>query len=146
MITHKENKIINHSNVKLFELVSDIKSYPYFLPWCLASRIHKSEKNFIIAELLVGFNIYREKFISHVNLNKKNFTINVNYAEGPFNHLKNKWVFKEHKDGCEIDFNVEFEFNSIIFQTAFERLFSNAVKKMVFAFEKRADKLYKNYK
>ena len=146
MITHKENKIINHSNVKLFELVSDIKSYPYFLPWCLASRIHKSEKNFIIAELLVGFNIYREKFISHVNLNKKNFTINVNYAEGPFNHLKNKWVFKEHKDGCEIDFNVEFEFNSIIFQTAIERLFSNAVKKMVFAFEKRADTLYKNYK
>ena len=54
--------------------------------------------------------------------------------------------FKEHKDGCEIDFIVEFEFNSIIFQTAIERLFSNAVKKMVFAFEKRADTLYKNQK
>ncbi len=142
MIVHKENKVLLHSQDKLFDLVADVKSYPQFLPWCLASRVHSKSDNFFIADLIVGFNIYREKFTSHVNINKKKFIIDVDYAEGPFNHLQNQWIFKKHSKGCEIIFKLEFEFSSSIIQNVIENLFSNAVKKMVFAFEQRANELY----
>ena len=66
----------------------------------------------------------------------------VEYAEGPFKYLKNSWVFRDHPDGCEIDFYVDFEFNSQLFQSVAETLFSEAVKRMVRAFETRADTLY----
>ena len=47
-----------------------------------------------------------------------------------------------HEQGCEIDFYVDFEFNSRILQTVIESLFTEAVKRMVRAFEARADDLY----
>ena len=68
--------------------------------------------------------------------------INVKYAEGPFRYLTNKWRFLPHPDGCEIDFYVDFEFNSRLLQSVIETLFTEAVKRMVKAFEDRADVLY----
>ena len=68
--------------------------------------------------------------------------ITVKYAEGPFKHLTNHWRFLDHPDGCEIDFYVDFEFNSRLLQSVIETLFTEAVKRMVRAFETRADTLY----
>ena len=68
--------------------------------------------------------------------------INVAYAEGPFKYLRNQWVFHPHPDGCEIEFYVDFEFNSRLLQSVIETLFTEAVKRMVRAFETRADALY----
>jgi Oligoketide cyclase/lipid transport protein len=51
-------------------------------------------------------------------------------------------VIKENPDGCEIEFMVDFKFKSIFLQTLMETLFNEAVKKMVKAFESRANQLY----
>ena len=91
---------------------------------------------------MIGFRLYRERFTSHVDFDLATKIIKVEYAEGPFKYLKNSWEFKDHPDGCEIDFYVDFEFKSQLFQSVVETLFSEAVKKMVNAFEKRADNLY----
>ena len=146
MKKHYEKRFVDHSPEQMFDLVSNVKSYPDFLPWCLGSRIISNDDNTLIADLIVGFQIYREKFRSKVILNKNENTIQVYYEDGPFKHLSNKWVFINNKSGCEINFYLEFEFKNIIFQTLIEKLFSEAVKKMVEAFEKRAEKIYKKYK
>ena len=146
MKKHYEKRFVDHSPEQMFNLVSNVKSYPDFLPWCLGSRIISNDDNTLIADLIVGFQIYREKFRSKVILNKNKNIIQVYYEDGPFKHLSNKWVFINHKSGCEINFYLEFEFKNIIFQTLIEKLFSEAVKKMVEAFEKRAEKIYKKYK
>ena len=73
------------------------------------------------------------------NINKK---IIVNYKDGPFEYLDNYWIFKDDKNGCEVEFMVDFKFKSVFLQTLMETLFSEAVKKMVRAFEKRANELY----
>ena len=44
--------------------------------------------------------------------------------------------------GCRIDFFVDFEFRSRLMQKLIEVLFSEAVRRMVGAFEKRAQDLY----
>ena len=33
-------EIIDHNAKELFEIVLDIESYPYFIPWCSAMKVH----------------------------------------------------------------------------------------------------------
>ena len=142
MTTHQEKRVIPHTPQNLYNLVQDVKTYPQFLPWCLAARIKSQDDDRMVADLIIGFRLYRERFTSYVNLKPDEMAILVEYAEGPFKYLKNSWVFRDHPDGCEIDFYVDFEFNSQLFQSVVETLFSEAVKRMVRAFETRADTLY----
>jgi coenzyme Q-binding protein COQ10 len=116
------------------------------LNFCHGVWPHVSAKNrrmIWTADLIIGFNMFRERFTSYVQLDPDTLEINVAYAEGPFKYLRNQWVFHPHPDGCEIEFYVDFEFNSRLLQSVIETLFTEAVKRMVRAFESRADALYK---
>ena len=99
-------------------------------------------KEKMVADLMIGFRLYRERFTSYVNMNQETLEIEVKYADGPFKYLQNSWKFLPHENGCEIDFYVDFEFQSRLFQSVIETLFSEAVRRMVYAFETRADALY----
>ena len=143
MTIHAEKRVINHRPEDLYALVADVQRYPEFLPWCLAARVREKSPIFLNADLIIGFNMFRERFTSHVDLDFDKLEITVKYAEGPFKHLTNHWRFVDHPDGCEIDFYVDFEFNSLLLQSVIETLFTEAVKRMVRAFEARADTLYK---
>ena len=142
MTVHAERRIIRHSPQELYDLVADVRSYPQFLPWCMAARIRREDRYALAADLIIGFQMFRERFTSHVNLNPEQLEIDVKYAEGPFKYLSNKWRFLPHPEGCEIDFYVDFEFNSRLLQSVIETLFTEAVRRMVKAFEDRADALY----
>ena len=88
----------------MFDLVADIEKYPEFLPWCVASRVISNDNNILIADLMIGFQVFKEKFRSRVKLDKKNMKISVSYEDGPFKFLTNIWEFNEEKDHCEINF------------------------------------------
>ena len=91
---------------------------------------------------MIGFQVFREKFRSNVNYDPENMIIEVSYEDGPFKFLTNKWEFKNYNDKCSVYFYLDFEFKNKFFQSIMEKLFSEAVKKMVAAFEQRANKLY----
>ena len=139
---HEERRIIKHTPSNLFKLVSDVKKYPEFLPWCLGARVKNNYKNNFEADLIIGFKIYKEIYSSQILLDNINKKIIVNYKDGPFEYLENYWVFKDNKNGCEVEFMVDFKFKSVFLQTLMETLFSEAVRRMVGAFEKRANELY----
>ena len=139
---HEECRVINHSPLNLFKLVSDVKKYPEFLHWCLGARIKNNSKNNSDADLIIGFKIYKEIYSSQISLDHFNKKIIVNYQDGPFEYLDNYWIFKDNKNGCEVEFMVDFKFKSVFLQTLMETLFSEAVRRMVGAFEKRADELF----
>ena len=143
---HEEKRIINHTPQNLYNLVSDVKKYPEFLPWCLGARVKNLLQNEFDADLIIGFKIYKEVYSSQILLDPNNYKIIVNYKDGPFEYMNNYWLFKENSAGCEIEFMVEFKFKSIFLQTVMESLFSEAVKKMVKAFENRANYLYNTTK
>ena len=142
MTVHEEKRVVRHSPEQLYALVADVRSYPQFLPWCLAARIRHQDEISLAADLIIGFRMFREKFTSYVDLDADALEINVRYAEGPFRYLTNKWRFLPHEEGSEIDFYVDFEFNSRLLQSVIETLFTEAVRRMVQAFETRADALY----
>ena len=48
MTTHSEQKFVPFTPDQLFEMVSDVQSYPKFLPWCVGPRIrspHDEQKD-----------------------------------------------------------------------------------------------------
>jgi coenzyme Q-binding protein COQ10 len=142
MPTHAEQRVLPYTQQQLFELVADIERYPEFLPWCVGARVRERRENFIVADLLIGFRMVRERFTSKVTLNRPG-RIDVAYTEGPFRYLDNHWLFEPVGEGsCRIDFFVDFEFRSRMLQKLIGVLFNEAVRRMVAAFEGRARQLY----
>jgi coenzyme Q-binding protein COQ10 len=142
MPTHAEKRVLPYTKEQMFDLVADVERYPEFLPWCLAARVRERRPDLVVADLLIGFKMFRERFTSRVEL-KRPTCIDVSYAEGPFRYLNNHWVFTDLPGGrCEIDFFVDFEFRSALLQKVIGLLFNEAVRRMVTAFEGRAKQLY----
>jgi coenzyme Q-binding protein COQ10 len=142
MPIHKEKRVLPYSPAQIYGLVIDIERYPDFLPWCQGARVRTRQDDLIVADLIIGFKMFRERFTSQVRPDAAGRRIDVVYAEGPFKYLENHWVFEDHPDGCQIDFYVDFEFRSKLLQKVIEGLFHEAVRRMVHAFETRADQLY----
>jgi coenzyme Q-binding protein COQ10 len=132
--------------MQLFELVADVPRYSEFLPWCHAGRIRRRESPTVqIAELAIGFGPFHEKFASRVVLQPDSPDgprIDTTGIEGPFRRLASRWTFHPHPEGCLIDFELEFDFRSMLLQQTVRLLFAEAVKRMVGAFEARANQLY----
>lgn len=126
----------------MFDLVAGVEHYPEFLPWCVATRVRQRDEELIVADMVIGFKMFRERFSSRVTLDRPN-RIDVEYADGPFKYLNNHWIFSPHGEGeCLIDFYVDFEFRSKILQKMIGVVFNEAVGLMVNSFEKRAKALY----
>ena len=143
MATHAEKRVLPHSPEQLFDLVADVERYPEFLPWCIGARIRSRRENVLAADLIIGFKGFRESFTSEVTLDQAALRIDVIYRDGPFKYLNNHWIFNAQPDGaCEIDFFVDFEFRSRLLQRIIGILFNEAVRRMVAAFEARADQIY----
>jgi len=143
MPTHAEQRVLPYRPDQLFDLVADIERYPEFLPWCVAARIRSCDETMVVADLVIGFKMIRERFTSRVKLDRPNYRIDVAYTEGPFRYLNNHWVFEGQPDGStRLDFFVDFEFRSVMLQKIIGVLFNEAVRRMVAAFETRAKALY----
>ena len=147
MPTHAEKRRMPYSADEMYALVADVESYSEFLPWCAASRANErrtTEAGEVIdAELVVSFRVFRERFHSRVTLKPEQRRIDVEYLEGPFKYLNNHWHFRPISDReCEIDFFVDFEFRSRMLQSLIGVVFNEAMRRIVRAFEQRAEALY----
>ena len=141
MPTHAQKKVLRHTPEQMFALVADVKRYPEFLPWCTACRVINADDAKLVADMTIGFKIFRETFRSEVRLERPDL-VEVRYLNGPFRYLNNTWKFIPHPNGVEVDFFVDFEFRSGILQAAIGVVFNEAVQMMVRAFERRAMQLY----
>ena len=141
MPTHAEKRVLPYTPEQLFALVADVERYPEFLPWCVGARVRERTADTVVADLIIGFKMFRERFTSRVKLDAPR-RIDVAYTDGPFRYLNNYWTFERVPGGCRVDFFVDFEFKSRLLQKVIEVLFGEAVRRMVAAFEQRAEKLY----
>lgn len=147
MPTHAEKRHMPYTADQMYKLVADIGSYPQFLPWCSAarerSRTPDGPREVIEADLVISFKVFRERFGSRVTLHPDESRIDVEYLDGPFKFLINHWKFTPAADGgCDVDFFVDFEFKSAILQKIIGVVFTQAMQRIVAAFESRAKTLY----
>ncbi|MBM3602572.1 MAG: type II toxin-antitoxin system RatA family toxin [Alphaproteobacteria bacterium] len=143
MPSHHEQKLLPYPADFVFDLVADVARYPEFLPWCVSSKILRCGDSWFMANLGIGYKLIQERFTSKVLLDRAN-TIDVQYFDGPFRTLSNRWQFQAvGQDQCRIDFTLAFEFKSRLLHALVEGLFLEVVRRMVDAFEQRAQQLYR---
>jgi coenzyme Q-binding protein COQ10 len=131
---------------QMFDLVAQVEDYPKFLPWCerlqVKSRANRGKAEVLIADMTVAYKLVRETFTSRVTLEPDIPRVLVQYLEGPFRYLENRWLFHVRSDGCDVDFYIAYEFRSMMLQMLMGTMFDQAVRKFVEAFETRADLVY----
>lgn len=127
------------------QIIMDVEKYPEFLPWCSAASILEQDDNSMIALLEISFKGFKENYKSKVkkDANSDGCQISVDAISGPFRYLKNVWNIKELENGVEVIFSIDFEFKSTILDMIVGVIFSTAAKKMIAAFENRANSLCK---
>lgn len=132
----------------MFDLVADVESYPQFLPLCRGLRVRGRKENegklVLVADMEVGYKAIRETFTSRVACEYAALEILVEYIDGPFKHLENRWGFRDihESSACIIDFRISYEFKSRALGLLMGNMFDVAFHKFVDAFEKRADIVY----
>jgi len=147
MPTHREKRRLPYSAQQMYDLVADVESYPQFLPWTSAARIRSREQvgdaEQVAADLVISFKLFRERFGSRVTLHPKEKRIDTEYLDGPFKYMKSWWQFRDLPEGgCEVEFFVDFEFRNAILQKVIGVVFNEAMRRVVRAFETRAEALY----
>ena len=142
MPRHSETKYLPYTPEQLFDLVADVARYDEFLPWVVAVRVRSSSEQETVADLVVGFNAFKERFTSRVKKERAS-RITVDYIEGPLKYLHNEWRFDPARDGgTNLCFSVDFAFKSRIFEALAGQMFDRALRRMTGAFETRAAALY----
>tara|TARA_B100001029_G_C14997005_1_gene415633 strand:+ start:692 stop:1141 length:450 start_codon:yes stop_codon:yes gene_type:complete len=139
-------RLIKCRKEQLINLVLDIEKYPDFVPFCLGSKIHKSNQQgdllLIVADLTIGKGPFKDTYKSDVRFNTKKDEIYVTNLDGPLKHLENKWFFKEEKQSTEVLFEVDFELKNEFLNIVMTKSFQFGLDKIADAFEKRAQSLY----
>ncbi len=146
MPTHSETRVLPYSAAQMYDLVADVEGYPQFLPWTAAARIRsvddKGDHAVMLADLVISFKVFRERFGSRVTLWPERKRIDTEYIDGPFRYMESRWEFADVEGGCEVRFFVDFEFRNRLLQGAAGMFFNEAMQRVVRAFERRANALY----
>ena len=147
MPTHSETRHLPYTAQQMYDLVADVENYPQFLPWTAAARIRSTREDgdavIMLADLVISFKVFRERFGSRVTLYPDARKIDTEYLDGPFEKMVSNWAFEEAEDGgCNVSFFVDFAFRNKLLQTTATIFFNDAMQRVVRAFERRAAELH----
>ena len=139
---------VRHAASDMFDLVADVEKYPQFVPLCTSLRVKtRTDKGegvqVLVADMTVAYKLVRQTFTSRVTLDRPNLTILVEYLNGPFSRMQNRWTFAPTgDDSCEVTFFIDYEFKSRTLAMLMGAMFDTAFRRFAAAFEARADQVY----
>ncbi|TYC65688.1 type II toxin-antitoxin system RatA family toxin [Stappia sp. BW2] len=148
MPSFSSDQKVNHKADEMFRLVADVEHYPEFVPLCQDLQVRGRKeldggRTVLVADMTVAYKLFKETFTSRVELRPQEQTILVEYLDGPFKHLENRWTFEDEGEGtCTVGFYISYEFRSRTLGSLMGVMFEKAFRKFSSAFEARADQVY----
>jgi coenzyme Q-binding protein COQ10 len=139
---------VRHSADDMFDLVADVEKYPQFVPLCQSLRVRRRTPaevgiEIVVAEMTIAYKVIRETFTSKVTLDRPRLQILVQYLDGPFRKMENRWAFVATGDErCDVEFSIDYEFKSRTLGLLMGAMFDTAFRRFAAAFEARADQVY----
>jgi coenzyme Q-binding protein COQ10 len=139
---------VQHSAADMFDLVADVEHYPEFVPLCRSLHVRQRSsggegREVVLADMTVAYKLIRETFTSRVTLDRAKLEILVEYLEGPFRKMNNRWNFRPAGDhACDVEFFIAYEFRSRTLGLIMGAMFETAFRRFSAAFERRADQVY----
>jgi ribosome-associated toxin RatA of RatAB toxin-antitoxin module len=140
-------KISKHAHVaynakQMYALVSDIKSYPEFLPWCADTKILDQKGDSLTATVSIALGKVKQSFTTE-NTMQTDTSISMRLVKGPFKELVGHWEFNnDNNGGCNVSLDMHFEFKNKLLKHTFGAAFKKITDSMVDAFIERARVIY----
>lgn len=135
--------IVPYSPEKMYLLVNDLPSYPDFVPNCVDGEVLSEIKDEMVGKLTFS------SFGLHYAFTTRNTlaygrSIQLQFVEGPFQHLQGAWEFEPLGDGsrCRVSLHLQFGFRNSWYDTIFQSLFHQVSGNMVDLFVQRAKSVY----
>jgi coenzyme Q-binding protein COQ10 len=139
---------VQHSASDMFDLVADVERYPEFVPLCKSLTVRRrgpagEGREVIVADMTVAYTLISETFTSRVTLDRPKLEILVEYLEGPFRRMNNRWSFQPTDErSCDVEFFISYEFRSRTLGLLMGGMFDAAFRRFAAAFQRRADEVY----
>lgn len=140
-VVHK-TVFLGYSAEQMFDLVAKVEDYPKFLPWCGAAKVLEHTDDKLVACMGINFHGVRQSFTT-ANVNTRPTQMTMKLVDGPFKVMDGVWTFKALRaDACKVEFDLHYEFSSIILEQLIGPVFGMIANSMVDSFCKRAETVY----
>jgi ribosome-associated toxin RatA of RatAB toxin-antitoxin module len=141
MTVVKRSRVVPYTCEQMYNLVNDVERYAEFVPYFSKSQVHHRDEDEVQATLSIVAAGVTKSFTTRNRL-QLNKMIEIRLVDGPFSHLEGFWRFDETSEGCQISFDLEFDFAGRMLSTLLGPIFEQVTNKMVDAFCDRAKVLY----
>ncbi len=135
--------LIWYSPTEMYDLVTDVESYPQFLPWCGGASVDASEGDSVCATVVIDFKGIRQSFTTR-NTNVPGQEVRMQLVSGPFSNLQGHWLFNPLADGkaCKVEFVLDYRFSNFVVEKVIGPVFNHIASSFVDAFVRRAKSVY----
>jgi ribosome-associated toxin RatA of RatAB toxin-antitoxin module len=145
MKTVHKSVLIWYSAAEMFALVTDVASYPQFLPWCDRASIEEETEQGMVARVGISIAGIRQSFTTR-NRHVKDQQVSLKLVNGPFSRLEGDWNFLPLGDGsqraCKVEFTLCYDFDNGTLAALVGPIFDKIAGSLVDAFVKRAAVVY----
>ncbi len=153
MPSFRTSRRVRHTAQEMFDLVADVEKYPSFVPLCQGMVVQRRRpldhnREELLADMRIGYKAIRETFTSRVTLDRDDLKILVEYVNGPFRRMENRWSFvpepgrPNDTPNSMVEFFIDYEFRSRVFGALMGSVFDTAFRRFAEAFEQRANQVY----
>jgi ribosome-associated toxin RatA of RatAB toxin-antitoxin module len=147
--TIDKSVLIWYSAQQMFDLVSDVASYPAFLPWCDRASVVQRHADGQTAEISLNFRGLRQSFSTrntHVQLLGGVMEDRLQLVSGPFSRLDGVWRFSPvggaDLGSCKVELQLSYDFANAAMAALVGPVFDWIASSLVDAFVKRAEQVY----
>ena len=145
MKTVHKSVLIWYSAAEMFALVTDIASYPEFLPWCDQAAVLGEDSNGVTAKVGLSIAGLKQSFTTQ-NTHIEDRQVKLKLVDGPFSKLDGSWQFtpvgKSSERACKVDFLLNYDFDNAALAALIGPVFDKIAGSLVDAFVKRAGSVY----
>ena len=145
MKTVHKSVLIWYSAAEMFALVTDVASYPQFLPWCDQASVVAEDAHGMTAMVGLSMAGLKQSFTTR-NTHVQDRKVSLKLVDGPFSKLDGHWEFtpvgKAGERACKIDFSLRYDFDNLVLAALIGPVFDKIAGSLVDAFVKRAGQVY----
>ncbi|HEY0201418.1 MAG TPA: type II toxin-antitoxin system RatA family toxin [Burkholderiaceae bacterium] len=148
MKTVKKSVLLWYSPEEMFALVTDVASYPQFLPWCDHASVLESDPQGMTAEVGIAFGGIHQTFTTRNTheVQGAQRSVRIRLVKGPFSSLEGQWRFLPVGDGqqraCRVELDLQYGFSNAALVALVGPVFDRIAGSLVEAFVQRAEQVY----
>ena len=141
----KNSVLLWYSAGEMYALVTDVETYPAFLPWCERAEVLDRHADGMTARLHLHYAGLRHAFTTR-NQHTPDQTVVMALVDGPFSDLDGTWRFvpigAAGTPACRIEFELRYAFSSRALESVLSPVFDRVANTFVDSFVQRAEQVY----